>query len=403
MRVLLGWELGGNSGHLRRLGDIASCLVARGHEVHLALQRPTTIRLPAAWRDRIDLWQAPVWPGLWRSDGTRPLGEARAFGDVLANLGLQSADVFRGLLRAWDGILAAVRPDAVVANFAPALVAGARGRIARIVVGTGFTVPPTDGPVFPLFPGEEAPRLVAEEALLALVNRAMAGLGRSPLGRLPELFAAEAELPAVFHELDPHAAHRHEEPLPPFLPADLDAGAEKPPAPGRAEAVFAYLPASGLPLGAIDLLVALSRRMRVGAVVPGLDRDRAAQLVAAGVALSEHPRDWPGIRRDHGFMLCAGGMGTVSSALVTGLDLAILPGGIEQRLTARAAAAAGLGLDLGAMREPPERLADIIAARAADADRRGAVRERARSFRARAGDPASVVASRIDAMLRRNS
>ncbi len=173
MRIVLAWELGANWGHARRLEALARVLTARGHEVHLVVQD-----LGAFDARSLRLWQAPVWSGLLRYSATRALGPPQRYGDLLANLGLQDAQAITGLLRGWEALIDAIRPDALVADFAPAALLASRGRLPRLATGTGFTVPPAHLDHFPPFPGATPAPLVSEASLLSLINQALEGLNR---------------------------------------------------------------------------------------------------------------------------------------------------------------------------------------------------------------------------------
>ena len=59
-RVLIGWELGTNRGHVDAVLRIARHLLSNGHDVHLALQQIDGAPLDAD--PRLHIWQAPIWP-----------------------------------------------------------------------------------------------------------------------------------------------------------------------------------------------------------------------------------------------------------------------------------------------------------------------------------------------------
>jgi len=337
-RILLGWELGGNSGHARRLAGIARLLLARSHELTLVVQRPDAFRIARDLEGRTRILQAPVWPGLWRYGGAQPAGPPANFGDVLGNLGLTDSGAIEYLLRAWDGLLASAAPDLVVADFAPLLLLAARGRAMRVAVGTGFTVPPTDGPAFPPFAEGTDPRF-AEGLLLAVAERALGRLGWPALGRLPALMEADAALPGVFEPLDPYHGRRTAAVLPPFLADDPgEVSAEC----GRA--VFAYLPGLAASSAAGQALAAAARvGLKVGLYAPGMAEADAAALAGAGVGLLAQPLPMTAIARQARVLVCAGGQGMVSAALAAGLPLLVAPGSIEQELTAAALVRGELG------------------------------------------------------------
>ena len=374
MRIVLAWELGANWGHARRLESLARAMTARGHEVHLVVQD-----LGAFDARSLRLWQAPVWSGLLRYSATRALGPPQRYGDLLANLGLQDAQAIAGLLRGWEALIEAIRPDALVADFAPAALLASRGRLPRLATGTGFTVPPAHLDHFPPFPGATPAPLVSEASLLSLINQALEALDRPQLSHLTDLAGAEALMPAVFAELDPYRIHRQGPPISPFLSAPLPA------LPEACDGIFAYLPGRDLTAAGVDLLCRLGAQ--VTAVMPGLDPKRRAILAGAGVRLAERALRWDEIAR-HGAVLCNGGMGTVAQALATGLPLAVLPAGIEQDLTARALEASGLSI-------PPEALTSPEAL----AQARPRARDLSLDFRRRLKNPALLVTEALEALV----
>lgn len=383
-RILLGWELGGNSGHVRRLAGIARVLLAQGHALTLAVQRPDALRLARDLEGQVAVRQAPVWPGLWRHGGAHPAGEPAGFGDVLGNMGLTDSGAVEYLLRAWEGLLADAAPALVVADFAPLLLLAARGRLPRVAVGTGFTVPPVAGEAFAPFTPDARPRFAAQ-ALLAVVERALARLGRPALGRLPALMAAEAPLPGSFTLLDPYAGQRTGPLLPPCLSDD-------PGVAGTGEALFAYLPDVAAGSAAGEALIAAAQAgRRVGLYAPGIAPADAAALAGAGVDLLARPLPMAAIAHQARLLLCAGGQGMVSAALAAGLPLLLAPAHVEQRLATRALVRAKLGRELAHAGDALAALDDGAALARAQAARG--------EHRARPGDYEAQVAVQIAALL----
>ena len=165
-RILLGWELGANRGHLVRLGNLARRLAAAGHDVAIAAQR---LSRAFDFPDGATLWQAPVWPRLLSNVGALGGAFPNTMGDILVRVGLDSDDALPSLIQGWDAILAAVRPDVVVADFAPALLCAARGRCPTLTVGIGFYVVPPALPAFPSLTGQHP--VFPEAEVLERVNR----------------------------------------------------------------------------------------------------------------------------------------------------------------------------------------------------------------------------------------
>src|SRR3954467_8390341 len=106
-RFLVAWEFGEDLGHLRRILPIGRALRDRGHDVAFALRDATRLEAPA--REGFAAWPAPVLRRPESFDAA-PLNAS----DVLLNLGFRDVASLRGVQRAWDALLGAVRPDVVV-------------------------------------------------------------------------------------------------------------------------------------------------------------------------------------------------------------------------------------------------------------------------------------------------
>ena len=157
---LLGWEIGEQRGHVLRMQDIATRLRSQGFQIVWAVLRVDQLGGIAVAGEPV--FQSPVWPALHLESAlARPRTRHFSHADLLADLGLRIPGAFYHLLMAWDGILVAARPDAVFADFAPALLSACRGRIPTVTAGIGFTLPPSNTKVFPRFP---LPRIAEVES-----------------------------------------------------------------------------------------------------------------------------------------------------------------------------------------------------------------------------------------------
>ena len=356
-RVLLAWELGGNRGHVAKLGQLARALRDLGHEPVFALQRVDMIRLLPEDLRSSPVRQAPVWPGLLRlSQDILPLPAQVSYGDCLAAVGLSDSGILAGLIRAWDGVFADLAPQALVADFAPAALLAAAGRMPRLAIGTGFTVPPAHLAGFgSLVAGREP--VVAQAALLPLVNRALAQTGRAGLPDLGALARAEIMAPMVFAPLDPYFGQRAEPVWPPFAPFETAPTAAAP------HGIYSYLHRA-----TPEILHAISTLCRSGhrvfGAVSGLSSAQSAQLAAAGMAFCA-PLSPEAIAERAALVLCNGGAGLVGQMAARGVALALFPYDLEKRLTAQALTPLGGGVcfDLKALpADLSERLAGLAAA-----------------------------------------
>lgn len=366
-RILLGWELGAGSGHAVKLGAIGRILAGQGHEIVYAVQQIGAFQGAA-------VWQAPLWPAQLTTLA-RPAGVTPAtMGDILVALGLDMPGAFAAMIGAWDRILAAVKPDAIAAEFAPALSTAAAGRVPVLAIGSGFTLPPGSMAVFPSLTGQPA---VHDEA--ALLERANAGLqrqGHRPLPALPALFAAERQLAAAFTELDPYAAWRAE---PAGLPSIVgDVPLADPPG----EELFVYMNGSQTRPGAFWQGLARSG-LRVRVHDPRLDANDRAILRNAGFAVEEAPVPFAAIAARSRLVLSHCGLGFTASALLAGLPHILVPFDVEKQLIAAAVTGLGLGLTMPFAAMEAEPFAEFLRAAHADTVLSTRARARAPDFRAR--------------------
>jgi hypothetical protein len=343
-KVLIGWELGANRGHLTRMMRYAAPLQAAGHEVVIASQR-----IDGLAGDGFDgrVWQAPLWPRLLAWTATTRVAVPQTMGDILARLGLDQPGMLAALIGGWEAILSAERPDMVVAEYAPALLRAAAGRVPTVATGVGFDLPPADMDGFPSLSGR--PASVDESGLLTVVNGDLARMGRDAITTLPAMFAADRALPTGLDALDPYWAWR-----PDGLGAPLLDDAPAPPLAPEGEEVFVYWYERG-PV-APELWKALKiSGLPVRVHVPRLDGDIAMALHEAGFAVERQPLPFATIARRSRLLLSHGGGGFVTSGLMAGRPQVIVHHDLEKRNNGVAVDRLRLGaqMPLGDLRAEP--------------------------------------------------
>jgi len=329
--ILAGWEIGAGRGHVLRLLGVASALEQEGHQVSLALQRPDLVVGDELSNRHV--WQAPVSPRLLVT-GSRPAKRIpTTLGDILVRLGLDDPAIVASQIRSWRRLLDAVRPDLVVADTAPMLMLAARKRVPCILVGNGFFTPPSNLPTFPRLIDHEPAE--DEAAALASVNEAVTGLGIEALGGLPELFAAEARIPAIFPEFDPYAEHRRETPA---SPLHRDPAA----APGGGDELFVYLPET---IGADSPLWKgiAAARLPTRVHVPRMRAELRDRLEADGFAIEPEPVLFDRIAARSRLLLSHGALGFVCAGAAAGLPHIVCHYDLEKLLTGVAVARLGVG------------------------------------------------------------
>ncbi|MFS0736046.1 glycosyl transferase-like UDP-glucuronosyltransferase [Sphingomonas sp. 1P06PA] len=346
-RILIGWELGSGSGHVTKLTMILAELRARGYDVTIAAQDI------ARWPADIPVWQAPLWPQqivpLHRPNIVTP----NTMGDILVAMGLADRPALTAMIAAWDRIIAAVDPALVISEYAPGLLLAAHGRVPTLSLGTGFSLPPPEHPVFASLTGKPA---VHEEApLLDGLNRALSANGRPGRDRLPGIFSADRQIVAAFEELDPYRGWRLE-------PAGVPHVGPVPLADSSGDELFVYMngsqprtPAffdglvrSGLPVRLYDARLLASDRM---------------VLERAGITVETAPVPWTKIAARSRMVMSHCGLGFSASALLAGLPHILVPYDIEKGMIA----AAVEQLELGVIARFATMTADGFASTLADA------------------------------------
>ena len=336
VKVLIGWEIGGGQGHVTRIVAHRQALESAGHEVVVALRR----RAPEV----PDAIPAAVW-------GHPPTGRIPtvSLGDVLINMGAAVPGAFKATVEGWSRILDTVRPDCVVADFAPALLVASCGRAKTILIGNGYDCPPSEMDAFPsLVPGAvpHDERIAAEAMGLSTV---------------PSAFAADHVVVGAIPWIDPYGGVRPGSHLVPRPQGPIDGGMG---------GVFAYV-----------------MKGRTQAVDDG--------LAACGVPVRQYvhgsPTPWSSIATSR-VVVSHGGCGFVTQAALCGIPQVVIYPDLEKRVYAEAVASLGLGIALGAYGLDARRLADAVVKLRDDRTIRERCRRNAVALRSRPSvDPVSKV------------
>ncbi|MBX3562555.1 MAG: glycosyl transferase-like UDP-glucuronosyltransferase [Sphingomonas sp.] len=341
-RVLIGWEFGANRGHAVRLTAIADALQTAGHDISFAVTRLDAMhaqKVPAA-----SIWQAPVSPRMM-AGRARAIGPAVGMADILARLGMDDPLIVVSMLSGWHRLFDAIRPDLVIADFAPFLLLAARGRLPTISVGTGFTSPPSGMATLPALISGAAG--TDQAALLAAVNDGLAQDGEPPLAALPQMFAADRPVVATFAELDPYAGDRAE----PLVFPD----AHDPAVPGGGgDEIFAYFPdfiPADSPLWLALAASGLKVRVHIGLGGAALQ----AAVARHGLIVEPEPVPFARIAERSRLLVSHGGHGFICAGLVAGLPHVVCHFDLEKLTHGLALARVGLGghVALSAIRPQP--------------------------------------------------
>lgn len=133
-KALLVWELGGGRGHICTLSAIAKCLEKYEIEPILAL-KPSKLKLDLPWKT-VTSPQVSIKP---LHDGSF---DSYFCTDVLHIHGFGDEHTLKYHIKAWENLINLVKPDLIIADFAPASVLAAKNKVPVFVVGHSFYVPP---------------------------------------------------------------------------------------------------------------------------------------------------------------------------------------------------------------------------------------------------------------------
>lgn len=385
-RVLLAWELGDGYGHVGRLASLAQAFAREGFEPVMALRDPIAGR--ARLRD-LDcaVLQAPLAQPRRLAGGRF---HARSFADILALVGYDDAPRLRAMVATWRALVDLVAPELVVGDFSPTAALALAGRDTPLIaIGSGFALPPRHLQGFPVV-NPDGWAITRESSLHASVAAAL-GCAAPPL---PGLVGGTLQFACTWPALDPYRDHRAVPAAGPL--ASTPAPRPRPATPGW----FAYLAADAPNFaGIVDGL--LASRHRGVAVLRHADPALAARFAATGKILRDDLPDLADMLGSSAVVVHHGGIGTAETAFAMGVPQLVLSRHLEQQLTGRALATAGVGCDLSC-RSPAGRIAATLDALVEDDTCAAAAAHRAALITRREGARDDVVTAAL-ALARRAS
>lgn len=194
---LFTWEIGQGFGHIFKLLLIARELKAQGSKIVFALRDVRTAG-DMLRKEGMEVLQAPTHPDqFFPSNGPQP----QSMADVLAIFGFANKKNLAGLAAAWHSLISLVKPDVVVANYAPlSLLCAKQVGIPSAVVCVPFEIPPKIHPVPPFRPHAPSGSSKVDDRVISTVN---AVFGESAVSAVYEIFDADKTFFATFPELDP--------------------------------------------------------------------------------------------------------------------------------------------------------------------------------------------------------
>src|SRR5262245_32924881 len=124
-------------GHIDPLLRLARGLAEMGHRPVLAV-RNLGLAWPKVSQSPFPLMQAPVY--YWQPLSGKGLDYGYGYSDTLARTGFLAEDTLLPMVRAWEELLALLRPALVIADYSPVLCLTVYRTLPALNVGFGFIV-----------------------------------------------------------------------------------------------------------------------------------------------------------------------------------------------------------------------------------------------------------------------
>ncbi len=352
-RIVLTWELGGELGHAMACNALAQALHSRGHRIAFVFRELHQLSFLADTAP-FEVYQAPV--SVSEGHGS-PI--PASFADILVGCGYDRPDHLAGLLGGWLALFGRLRPDLVIADFAPTALLAARVLgLRRVSYGNGFAIPPrlTPLPAFRFDGQVPAERMKEADArALSSVNEALARFGAAPLATLAQQFETDEDFLATFPELDSYGSRPKAGYWGPRFSADAGAAVRWPA--GSGKRVLVYLKKSQPQLDALIAALAAGPH-RVAAFIPELEPARRDRLRGPSRFVSEQPMRLAPLLEECDLFISQGGNVCVGT-LMSGVPQLVFPSQYEQYLTARRIEQLGAGLWLAMEAEPSQTAAAL--------------------------------------------
>ena len=346
-RILFTWELGGGMGHVAPYLPLIEGLRERGHEVGFALRNLQFAELSLGSRG-IPFFQAPAMQGRFADN----INEPYTFAQILHNVGYADVDLITALARAWRELYRCFKPDLIVCDHSPTALLAARDfPVRKAVVGPGFFLPPDTGLPPVLRKSAPAPAqeflLQEEQRIVGNINRVLGVLHATPIERIAQMYAADAQILLTLRELD-HYLERQADTQVEYWGIGRSGMGEAPQWPAlEGKRIYAYLkPFKTLP-SLLERLVQLGQPTLIYA--PEVEAGLKLRFASRAVQFCASPLDLERTAQECDLAITNATHATALTFLLAGKPQLMLPLYLEQRLVGDNVERLGAGLNAPAL------------------------------------------------------
>ncbi len=359
--ALLSWECGGGSGHISELQVVAKALRERGWRVSCLARYPVAVyRKFGEILEQV--FQAPVLRPI-EDTGLQQHRPSVDFADILAFAGFADIDSLNCQLQQLNSILAQIKPDLIVADFAPATCLAGRGRIPIIRIGASFYLPPSTIAKYPRL-RKQGERVIDAAKVLQTVRKACRQSGLASPKSLPQAVGGNCDIVAchsafdIYSKLRPQPANGPLEPFPEPLPE------------AQVNSIFFYLSGEYPPNEKIlEALIATGIPLR--GYLRGPTARQRQLCSAAGIFYSDKPLDIKQALDSAAVVVHNGGINFMQEIVAAARYQIVFPRHLEQQLNAARLKRLNIGTEIsphGEIVQITRRIKEVFAARPEYAD-----------------------------------
>lgn len=341
--ILFVSELGAGLGHIAPLMSIADAISSASSKKppKITFAVPDSISTRLAFGDS----PYPILASPVKYDLASPLSHTSSFIEILTRAGFANADLLSAAVASWQNLVDIVKPDLIIADHSPTACLMARGKLPVILIGSGYTMPPTNTQEFPaLAVGMQPPAI--HKTVLTNVNSILKAGKQNELESLPKLLETELRFVFTAPHLDPYNGLRKE----PVIGTYNDGISHSPvPTDNR---IFLYAGAVRNGLEAIAKSV-LKMKVPVSAYLGSQTNVAKEYLKAAGAEVFDSPPPLSKILTKSTVVVSHGGAGLANASMLVGRPQLIIPIHAESRITAGKIEALGIGLAVEKIESDP--------------------------------------------------